>query len=147
MIAAKSPSITVHPHSEIPALYEAMYSDIFGEIDPTHKPATILIGSLEDKVVWMMAVYIHDLVTVYIQASGLVSSQRPSPNALRWLTESVEFLHRNARHIPASVDNKNGRAIRLLLKAGFIITGTRLAPDGSLLVDVRHTKENEHGAL
>lgn len=138
--------IHVYTYGDVPALYDALYVEIFGGTDPTHVPAAVLVGEVKGEVIGMMSVYAHDRATVYIQASGFLPGQRHSKQALSWLLGGLEYLHQQATHILAAVEALNGPALRLALKAGFRVTGVRLAPDGALLVEIRHTKEDSSHA-
>jgi RimJ/RimL family protein N-acetyltransferase len=144
MTVKEAMQFTVYSYHNLPDVYESIFDEIFGGVDPVHVPGTVLFGKIDGEIAAIIAVYQHDRNTVYIQASGLRPMWRNKHNALKWLISGLDYLHESTRYVMASIENTNGPAIRMALKAGFVITGVRMAPDGSLLVDVMHDKERNH---
>ncbi len=140
MIAEKTINIEVFPSHKHPALYESMVEEIFGECDPVHVPGVTLVGSIGNKTIGMLSYYVRNRNAFCIQVAGIRPDYRSSPGAMVWLREVLNYLHNDVRYVMAEIVNTNSKALRMALKAGFIITGTRLSSQGRLLVELTHVK-------
>lgn len=139
-------TLSAYRYTERPQEYAALYEEVFAQPPGPYVPSEVLVGqNATGECVGFLGVYLVDAGTAMIQAAGLTHQTRHAGGSLRWVSQALDYLHQRVWHVMAEVPQTNLPALRLALKAGFLIMGTRLAPDGSLLVLIRHTKESSHG--
>jgi hypothetical protein len=67
-------------YDEMGQEYHRLYEEIFTEpYDEAHIPATIYVGEVGGTVIGMLALYVHDRGTAYIQYAGFRKAWQGKP--------------------------------------------------------------------
>jgi hypothetical protein len=122
--------------------YPTLFVRVFGYSDPAHVPAVVYVATRGTERVGLLAGYVHNLETFYIQYAGVL----PHVSALhvwRLWEQVLAQLPAQYVYVMTMIDATHRAALRLALKSGFLIMGTRTYPDGVVMVELM--QERSHG--
>jgi len=114
-----------------------------------HHPGLVYLALLDQQPVGVAACYLHDPSTAYLQFAGLFEEYR-GLRALPYLRILLAEIHKDYPRLYADIARENHPALRLALKAGFEIVGTRLGGtplDGPARLFVTLMKEADHATV
>lgn len=110
--------------------YLRTYKDIFSSVDFNHVPKKWYIAYLNEEILGVMSVNEFNSTTVYLQYAGVKSEYQGNwdyysifNHILKDIKEKDGF-----QQMMCVADRKNVRAIKMLLNAGFLISGMRQIP-------------------
>jgi len=121
--------------------YGSMFQSIFGVSDPYQAPETLFMVYDGETLIGMLAGYLRDTRTFYIQYGGLLPENVKQYRAKGLFDQAVKAIEEPI--VALSISNKNRPALRLVLASGFTIVGVRVDLGNNVFVDF--IKDKSHG--
>jgi len=127
-------------YSEIEEVYPELYEEVFEEpCELIQIPSYVYMCFSGEKCIGMIATYIQNINTIYMQVGGIKKESRGF-KSLEIFRKTVDMIHEDFDNIICRVHNRNFTALKLMLAIKMIIIGVRL--DGEVLfVEFMKVKE------
>jgi hypothetical protein len=74
--------------------------------------------------------------TFYLQRAGFIKKEQYSPLNFRRMMEGINILHKEFPYIMTLINSDDVHALKIALKAGFRIVGTRVDSQNRVLVEM-----------
>jgi len=120
--------------------YPDLFYRIFGFHDPVHAPGVVYVATRDEAPIGLLAGYVHNLETFYIQYAGVLP-QTSHQAMWRCLLSVLQQVPTQYAYLLTMIEHTNAAALRLALKAGFRIVGTRTYPDGIVMVELLQRRD------
>jgi len=121
---------------------EGAHAAVFGKNKPAERDrisyALLSVDEKTERLIGYVTVREHDHESVYWQFGGAFPALRNTTFPVRAYDEAIRYQQRLSKRIGTYVENTNYPMLKMALKFGFLIVGTRNF-NGNVLVDL--TKE------
>jgi hypothetical protein len=138
----KSTIVTRYEMGQIATLYPQLVETVFGKADLAHQPDLVFVGTYKGRECGFAAIKRIGPLEAKLVAAGAIPGYFGGISLTCFQT-ALELMHLEFICITAEVDRMNRPALRMALKAGFLVNGMHIATDGTLMVDVLRERHYE----
>lgn len=125
--------------TKLKEIYPLIYKSVFKEYTNTGNfPMYVYLGKDDGTFCGFLSGYTHNQNTWYLQRAGFTTDKQGRTSTLRMTREVIAILHKDWKYIMSVVANTDFPALKMLLKVGFKIIGTRVDTGGVLWVEMIH---------
>jgi hypothetical protein len=123
-----------------PQIYTLVFNEFHHPLDG-NCPSVVYIGYDRNdldgvKVMGFMSGYNLSPNTFYLQRAGFIKKEQYSPLNFRRMMEGINILHKEFPYIMTLINSDDVHALKIALKAGFKIVGTRVDSQNRVLVEM-----------
>ena len=122
--------------------YLRLYGVVFGDEDLFQAPSTVYLGYEGDECIGFTAGYLRNLNTFYMQYMGIIPEKRHGRNGVKYFKAILDELDKEYPYLEGAIWNGNIVALKMALKYGFKVIGTRVNTYGKLLVEILRENPN-----
>lgn len=126
---------------DIKDIYPAIYKQVFDETDDFQCPSVVYLWFKNGEFKGFLSGYVHNLVTFYLQYTGIVREKR-GYGTLEMFRAGIKEIDKEFPSIMTVIKNDNIVAIKMALQVHFIPHGIRQDTKGQLYLELIRKREN-----
>ncbi len=132
--------VTAYNPEDMGDIYKAIFFRSFGFYVEHRTPDAVMLVEEKDRSILyaFASLFEKSKQEVYICYGGAI---RRGPRAIVSMRLVVEELHKTYPYITLNVENSNVAMLKLALHVGFLIIGTRVAVDGTTIVELMRGRQ------